>query len=157
MAGATGVLTALWGRRRSEAGGQEEPAPPEDGEEAGGEPGDISHEEDLEGSAPCHRWGGDRYRQSRVPRNTWGTPPPAPQPWRGGGGVPVTGEMPPTSFCPRPQTAGDRSRPPAPALGGRGAAGGVAAAALPALRPPQRDPRRAAAQAAPAPASDPRR
>lgn len=87
MAGATGVLTALWGRRRSEAGGQEEPAPPEDGEEPGGEPGDISHEEDLEGSAPRHRWGGDRYRQSRVPRNTWGTPPPRSPTLGGGGGV----------------------------------------------------------------------
>ncbi|XP_029862620.2 skin secretory protein xP2-like [Aquila chrysaetos chrysaetos] len=104
----------LGGRRRSEAGGQEEPAPPEDGEEPGGEPGDISHEEDLVGSAPRHRWGGDR------PLGT--VPAPLPPRWAGEG--------------PR---------------------GGVAAAALPALRPPQRDPRRAAAQAAPAPASDPRR
>uniref|UniRef100_A0A8C3BVJ4 Voltage-dependent L-type calcium channel subunit alpha n=1 Tax=Cairina moschata TaxID=8855 RepID=A0A8C3BVJ4_CAIMO len=37
-------------------GGQEEPAPPEEGEE----PGDGSREDDSEGPTPRHRWAGDR-------------------------------------------------------------------------------------------------
>ncbi|XP_041339644.1 LOW QUALITY PROTEIN: voltage-dependent L-type calcium channel subunit alpha-1F-like, partial [Pyrgilauda ruficollis] len=49
------------GRRRSDAGDQEEEAPAEDAEEPGGEPGDVSHDEDLESSAPARRrWVGDR-------------------------------------------------------------------------------------------------
>ncbi|XP_068034321.1 voltage-dependent L-type calcium channel subunit alpha-1F, partial [Anomalospiza imberbis] len=48
-------------RRRSDAGDQDEEAPAEDVEEPGGDPGDISHDEDLESSAPPRRrWVGDR-------------------------------------------------------------------------------------------------
>ncbi|XP_053824106.1 voltage-dependent L-type calcium channel subunit alpha-1F [Vidua chalybeata] len=49
------------GRRRSDGGDQDEEAPAEDVEEPGGEPGDVSHDEDLESSAPPRRrWVGDR-------------------------------------------------------------------------------------------------
>ncbi|XP_010572881.1 PREDICTED: voltage-dependent L-type calcium channel subunit alpha-1F-like, partial [Haliaeetus leucocephalus] len=78
------VPSRLGSRRRSEAGGQEEPGPPEDGEEPRGEPGDISHEEDPEGSAPRHRWGGDR------PLGT--VPAPLPPRWAGEG--PRGGSLP---------------------------------------------------------------
>ncbi|KAM9258626.1 LOW QUALITY PROTEIN: voltage-dependent L-type calcium channel subunit alpha-1F [Morus bassanus] len=81
----------LSSRRRSEGGAQEEPAPPEDGEEPVGEPGDGSHDEDLEGSAPRHRWGGDR------PLGT--VPAPQPPRWAGegrrGGSLP----LPPRHFA----------------------------------------------------------
>ncbi|XP_066064544.1 LOW QUALITY PROTEIN: voltage-dependent L-type calcium channel subunit alpha-1F [Chamaea fasciata] len=49
------------GRRRSEAGEQDEEAPAEDVEEPGGDTADVSHDEDLESSAPPrHRWARDR-------------------------------------------------------------------------------------------------
>ncbi|XP_015472248.1 voltage-dependent L-type calcium channel subunit alpha-1F-like [Parus major] len=49
------------GRRRSEPGDQDEEAPAEDVEEPGGDPGDVSHDEELESSAPPrHRWAGHR-------------------------------------------------------------------------------------------------
>ncbi|XP_068854263.1 voltage-dependent L-type calcium channel subunit alpha-1F [Aphelocoma coerulescens] len=74
------------GRRRSEGGDQEEEAPAEDVEEPGGEPGDVSHDEDLESSAPPrHRWAGDR--------------PPGPPRWAAelprGGSLP----LPPRHFA----------------------------------------------------------
>uniref|UniRef100_UPI000B4C3E2E voltage-dependent L-type calcium channel subunit alpha-1F n=1 Tax=Lonchura striata TaxID=40157 RepID=UPI000B4C3E2E len=49
------------GRRRSDGGDQDEEAPAEDAEEPGGDPGDVSHDEDLEIPAPPRRrWVGDR-------------------------------------------------------------------------------------------------
>ncbi|XP_074936590.1 voltage-dependent L-type calcium channel subunit alpha-1F, partial [Phalacrocorax aristotelis] len=81
----------LGGRQHSEEGAQEELDPPEDREEPGGEAGDGSHDEELEGSAPRHRWGGDRPLG----------PMPTPQPprWAGegrrGGSLP----LPPRHFA----------------------------------------------------------
>lgn len=111
--GGTGGAHGPVRRRRSEAAEQDEEAPGEDVEEPAGDTGDVSHDEELESSAPPrHRWVRDRYGHPRAPAGNrdWRGPCSCRDPREAGC---VTGEGPPERSC-HPVTDPPRSPSRAP-------------------------------------------